>query len=123
MADIFLPHLHPELQILYPQWLKLCIEQDLHVRIIQGYRDPAYQDQLHLSGISPLTSAQSKHCFQIAGQPASKAFDFGVFTKDNSYVTNGNDSRYVTAGKIAESLKLTWGQRFHHPDPDHIEMP
>lgn len=119
-----LEQLDPALQDLYTQWSARCSAQGLNVRGIQGWRDPAYQEQLHSSGVSPLTGAQSLHCCVEAGQPASKAFDFGVFEDTGVYVTDGNDPRYAIAGKIAEDLRLVWGGTFVHPAPDfdHIQL-
>jgi hypothetical protein len=98
--------------------------QGLSVRGIQGWRDPAYQDSLVASGISDLSGTQSLHCCTIDGEPASQAFDFGIFEESGLYVTDGNDPRYALAGKIAEGLNLTWGGTFVHPrpDPDHIQL-
>ena len=120
-----LDQLTPELQSLYAKWLDGCKAQALNVRGIQGWRDPAYQDQLYSSGISPLTGSQSLHCCTESWQPASKAFDFGVFEDSGVYVTNGNDPRYAIAGKIAQNLGLVWGGTFVHPAPDfdHIQLP
>jgi hypothetical protein len=92
------------------------------IRIIQGWRDPAYQDQLYAEKISPLTGAQSLHCCMLNGLPASRAFDFGVFELNGSYVTDGGDIRYRLSGEFAESIGLIWGQRFPRPDPDHIQL-
>ncbi|MBZ5673727.1 MAG: hypothetical protein LAP61_05715 [Acidobacteriia bacterium] len=131
MADTNLSDLDPLLQTVYPKWVDGCAEefeqQDLNgsVRIIQGWRSPSYQDHLESTGVSKLGSSQSLHCCTIAGKPASRAFDFGVFAEDGSYVTDGNDPRYAAAGAVAESLGLVWGGRFVHPgaDPDHIQLP
>jgi len=124
MADTTITDLHPDLQPLYAQWLQACTAQGLNVRIIQGWRDPAYQDQLHSTGVSPLTGESSFHCFTVGGKPASKAFDYGCFKKDKTYIIDGTDPAYALAGQIAESLGLTWGGRFVHPAPDwdHIQL-
>ena len=117
--------LDPALQTLYTQWITQCEQEGLFLRGIQGWRDPLYQDQLHAQGISPLTGATSLHCCVDAnGKPASKAFDFGCFTPNGAYITNGNDPAYFRAGQIAKSLKLVWGGNFVHPrpDPDHIQL-
>jgi hypothetical protein len=92
--------------------------------MIQGWRDPTYQDQLNSSGVSALNGSESLHCCTENGKPASKAFDFGVFETDGAYVTDGNDPRYALAGEVAKGLGLVWGGDFVHPcpDPDHIQL-
>lgn len=131
MADVSLDDLSPVLASIYPSWVNACADafsaQGLTgtVKIIQGWRDPAYQDQLHVQGISPLTGAQSQHCCMEGAKPASRAFDFGVFDGENGYVTNGQDPRYILAGEVAKNLGLVYGGDFVHPGPDwdHIELP
>lgn len=122
MADRDIHHLHPDLQPLALKFLDECKADNLNVRIIQGWRDSAYQDQLKSSGVSRLSGSQSLHCFTIGGEPASRAFDFGVFEESGSYVTDGHDHRYALAGQIAESLNLVWGGRWRHSDPDHVQL-
>jgi hypothetical protein len=113
-----LTDLDDTLQPLYTRWQIECANQNLVVRGIQGWRDPAYQDQLHAQGISPLTGASSLHCCVDAnGNPASKAFDFGVFD-GGAYITNGQNQRYTQAGEIWKSLGQIWGGDFIHPGPD-----
>ena len=114
------------LALLHPDLLPLvgdCLNKFPNMRIVQGFREPAFQDSLHARGISPLTSMTSKHCFMLDGKPASKAFDFAVFDGP-TYITNGADERYTEIGKYAEELGLCWGGGFIHPGPDydHIEM-
>jgi hypothetical protein len=125
MADVNLADLDPELAEKYRPFVDGCAAQGVTVRIIQGFREPAYQNQLQSTGVSPLTGSQSLHCCMMDGKPASKAFDFGVFEDDGTYVTDGNDPRYTVAGEVAEGLSLVWGGRFIHPapDPDHVELP
>jgi hypothetical protein len=122
MADTNLSDLDPALAALYQPFVDGCAAQGITVKIIQGWRSPSYQDHLQSSGISKLGASQSLHCCTVAGKPASKAFDFGVFETDGSYVTNGNDTRYTIAGEVAENLGLIWGGSWHNPDFDHIQL-
>lgn len=131
MSDILILHLHPILQKLYARLISDLTAKNITARMIQGWRDPAYQDKLKAQGISPLSGGQSKHCFTLNGSPASKAFDLGIFNSDGSYVTNGKDVRYDMAGDLWNSYKadypntgLLWGGDFINArkDPDHFEI-
>jgi hypothetical protein len=130
MPDTNLSDLDLALASKYPVWLSetaaAFAQQGLagFVRIIQGWRSPSYQDHLQATGVSPLGSCESLHCVTIDGKPAARAFDFGVFEADGSYVTDGTDPRYAAAGAVAEQLGLLWGGDFVHPgpDPDHIQL-
>jgi hypothetical protein len=129
MAD-----LHPLLQPWYVRLISDLQTDGITARLIQSWRDPAYQDQLHMQGISPLTGMDSKHCYCDAnGSPASKAFDLGIFEPDGAYVADGRDPRYERAGVLwgqyslmaeASGLGMLWGGRFTHPAPDfdHFQM-
>lgn len=130
MAETSLADLDPYLASAYMEWVRKCTDvfaaQNLTgtVRIIQGWRDPAYQNELQSAGVSHLNGSESLHCCTVAGKPASKAFDFGVFDEDGGYVTNGDDPRYAAAGAVAKGMGLVWGGDFVHPgpDPDHIQL-
>lgn len=142
MSDLLIAHLHPLLRPWYQRLVGNLWADSIRARMIQGWRDPAYQDKLHAQHISPLTGLQSKHCFMLAGLPASKAFDLGIFENaGGAYVTNGQDERYLKAGKMwadfngstISTIKTIWGGDFSHGvteegipfdrrDWDHFEM-
>lgn len=131
MSDCLLDHIHPDLRPLYTKLIEDLAEKHITARIIQGYRDPAYQDKLVSQGITKAPGSKGKHCCTLAGRPAAKAFDIGIFNEDGSYATNGNDVRYIIAGglwrqyaALYPDLHLLWGGNFIHakPDPDHFEM-
>lgn len=123
MADVRLDDLDPALAEKYQPFVDGCAAEGFTVRIIQGWRDPAYQDQLHAQGISPLTGKTSLHCCTCNGNPAARAFDFGVFDASGTYITDGKDWRYLVAGQVAESLGLISGGNFSRADPDHVQLP
>lgn len=122
--------LHPILQPLCREFLIKCKDAKLDARIIFTYRSDEEQDKLYAQGrtvkgvrVTNLKGGESKHNFSINEEPASKAFDFGVFTSDGDYITNGADWRYEKAGKIGEALGLRWGGRWRSPfDPSHLEL-
>jgi hypothetical protein len=100
-----------------------------YVRIIVTWRSADDQAVAKAQGLSKAGPDESPHnCCLADGTPASRAFDFGVFSPDNSYVTDGKDPRYVQCGAIVESLGLVWGGSWTpakdgcEPDDDHCEL-
>lgn len=123
--------LHPDLQQPCMNFLEQCKTAGLNVFLIFTWRSPAEQDRIYAQGrtepghvVTNLKGDQSLHCFMINGEPASKAFDFGIEDENNRYITDGTDPRYTQAGEIGEGLGLEWGGRFIHPRPDydHIQL-
>lgn len=113
-----------ELQTIYSQWQAQCANADLNTHAIVTWRSPADQDKAKAAGLSKACAGQSPHnCCDADGNPASRAFDFGIFEDNGAYVTDGNDSRYAQAGNIGIKLGLNWGGNWHTPDFDHLEMP
>lgn len=121
--------LHPDLQTKCREFLLKCKLAGLDVKITHTWRSPEYQNELYAQGrttpgkiVTGLRGSMSKHCFMLNGKPAAKAFDFGVFDK-GTYITNGEDKRYLQAGEIGEALGLGWGGRWKVPhDPSHLEL-
>jgi peptidoglycan L-alanyl-D-glutamate endopeptidase CwlK len=124
MSDRDVNHLHPDLLILYREWLMRCHAAKLAVKVICTWRSAEEQNIAKAKGFSKAAAGQSPHnCVDDKGKPASKAFDFAVFDEDARYVTNGSDSRYRQAGEIGEQVGLVWGGRFKSIfDPGHLEM-
>lgn len=123
MTDRNLDDLHSILEPLCRQFQAECEVDGLKVIIIETWRSPAREDQLHAQGITNATGKTCKHCFEINGKPASKAFDFAVLDENNRVVDDGTDDRYTHAGHLAKKLGMTWGGDFHKPDYDHCEIP
>lgn len=93
------------------------------------YRDAKSQNVAQSLGLSKATAGHSPHnCVDSNGNPASRGFDFAILGPDGSYVSNGADSRYETAGKIGKELGLCWGGDWRMetdgcaPDYDHLQM-
>lgn len=124
MTDRNIADLCPAMQTLYAQWLAACTAAGLNVKAIVTWRSPADQNAAHEAGLSNAVAGQSPHgCCDADGNPASLAWDFGVFSTDGSYVTDGTDPRYAEAGAIGKQLGLVWGGDFHSIfDPDHLEL-
>jgi len=121
MTDRSLSDLDPSLQPTTQQWLDLCAAAKLNVRITVTWRSADDQGAAYDKGLSNAKAGQSPHGCCIDGKPASRAFDFAVFS-DGQYITDGTDPRYRQAGEIGKSLGLEYGGDWHHPDWDHLEM-
>jgi peptidoglycan LD-endopeptidase CwlK len=124
MADSNLSDLDPRLQPLAQQFLTQCAAAGLKVRIIVTYRNSQDQDEAHAKGLSKALGGQSPHnvCLDN-GTPASRAFDFGCFMPDGTYITSGLDPAYSQAAEIAKGLGLVWGgDFFSFKDYDHCEL-
>lgn len=126
MPDVNTHDLHPSLAPLYFRLIAYLTLNGIQARIIQGWRDPAYQERLVATGVSTVHAFRDSHCFTIDGQPASKAFDLGVFENNwKTYIVDGKNPSYAFAGSLWEqyaaelpALGLVWGGRFVHPKPD-----
>jgi peptidoglycan L-alanyl-D-glutamate endopeptidase CwlK len=121
--------LHPNLQPVCILFLKDCSAAGLDARLIFTYRTPAEQDAMYAQGrtmpgpkVTSLRGTQSKHCYTIAGKPAAKAFDFGIF-EGGRYISDGKHPSYTKAGELGEFRGLVWGGRWKVPfDPSHLQL-
>lgn len=129
LTDACIDDLCNPLIVVARKWLAEC-NIYFPTKIIITWRSANDQDKVKQSGLSNASSGQSPHDLLDAhGNPASRAWDFAIYDRDNNYITDGTNSKYSQAGEIAESMKdengnsfLTWGGRWKHPDYDHIEM-
>lgn len=119
MIDRNLDDLHPLIEPLAREFFRQMPE----AFPTETWRDPAREDELHAQGKTPATGKTCKHCFTVAGQPASKAFDFLIKDMDGRIIEDGTDEVYSLAGAIGKKLGMIWGGDFHHADPDHFEIP
>lgn len=124
MLDSNLNDLHPLLRPLAEIWLQTYTATGRKARITQTWRTGAEQAALHAANpTEALPSGESLHEFTLSdGSPASKAFDFALFSTKGSYITDGRHPWYADAGLIGKKLGLVWGGDFHHPDPDHFQL-
>ena len=122
MADNKTSDLCPALRALVPKFIENCAFDGVTVKILVTWRDATAQNAAKAAGLSNAAAGSSPHnCLDVQGNPASKAFDFGVFN-NGVYLTNGSDPRYAQAGAVAVALGLAWGGDWHHPDYDHVEL-
>jgi hypothetical protein len=123
MADRNPDHLCPAMQVLYRQWLTLCVQAGLSAKAIVTWRSAADQDAAKAAGLSEACAGESPHnVCEADGTPASMAFDFGIFEADGAYVQYGLDARYTQAAAIGTQLGLVSGNTFPNPDYDHLEL-
>lgn len=123
MADKLLTDLDPELQRLCEQVIAAYTALGRKIVVTETWRDPVREDMLHAQGITMATGRTCKHCVMAAGKPASRAFDFALYTDGGDYIADGTHPYYADAGKIGIDLGLIWGGHFSHPDWDHLELP
>lgn len=124
MIDTNLSHLHPEIQTMAREFLAQCANAGLKVKIIETWRDPKREDELHAKGITKATGKTCKHCFMLGAIPASKAFDFALYDASGAYIRDGGDLAYRKAGELGRGIGMIWGGDFKHapPDFDHFEI-
>lgn len=126
MTDRDQTHLNKLLQPIATEWLANCAAVGLKTEIIVTWRNPADQNAAKAEGLSNAAAGQSPHNIcDKNGNPASCAFDFGIFESDGSYVTDGTDPRYAQGGAIGKALGLVYGGDWLWPcfkDYDHLEL-
>ena len=126
MASRSLADLHPLLQPLAMEFLKLAELQGIHVIITCTFRSPEEQAREYARGrtvssgidvvpvIRPLgrvvtraKPGQSAHNFMLNNKPASKAFDV-VPVVNGKATWNDKDPAWQKLGKIGMDLGLNW---------------
>lgn len=106
MADVKL--LLPKVQKLCEAFVKKCADNSIQVAITQTYRSVIEQDALYAQGrtkagriVTNAKGGQSMHNFRCA-------FDFVILEKGKPD-WNITNKKWQQAGKIAQSVGLTWG--------------
>jgi len=125
MSDRRIADLVADLQLKANQFLQLANAQlaPSTVAVTVTWRSGPEQAVAKAHGLSNASPGESPHnCTMADGTPAARAFDWGVFNPDGSYVTDGNDPRYQECGFIIKGLGLSWGGDWAHPDYDHAEL-
>lgn len=129
--DRNLNDLHPALKILAGQFVANCALKGVKTIITQTWRSPAEQDALFAQGrttpgpiVTNAEASESKHCFILNGEPASKAFDYCILNDNGHIIIDGSHPLYGYAGAIGEALGLSWGGTWPRPktDYDHFEI-
>jgi len=122
-------HLHPDLQHRFNSFLMKCKEVGIDVLVTCTYRSNQEQAALYEQGrtkpgpvVTWARPGESKHNYEIAGQPASKTFDM-VPLRNGKLIwgTSGNGidddptddliddlELWQRVGRIAESCGLKW---------------
>jgi peptidoglycan L-alanyl-D-glutamate endopeptidase CwlK len=122
--------LHPDIQVLCREFLARTHHEKINTFLTCTYRSPAEQDELYAQGrtkpgkkVTNARAGQSKHNFEIDGQPASKAFDFAVRNDDATLNWNSSSAPWERAGEIGMELGLNWGGSWKtFKDYPHFEI-
>lgn len=124
--------LHPLLQPLCKEFMRLAEEAEIDVLITCTYRSNAEQDSLYAQGrngdkrpvVTNAKAGQSAHNFILNGKPASKAFDF-VPVDNGKLCWDAKHPYWQRLGKIGMDLGLNWygapGSKFK--EFPHMELP
>ena len=121
MASRKLSDLHPDVQPLAQQFLDKCAAQNIDILVTCTYRSGEEQDELYAKGrtaagsiVTNAKAGQSKHNFNISGQPASLAFDVVPLRNGKPvWGTKGEDLvLWLRVGGIGESVGMEWAGRW-----------
>lgn len=121
MASRKLSDLHPDVQPLAQKFLDKCAAEDIDILVTCTYRSPKEQNALYEQGrtkpgriVTNAKAGQSKHNHEIAGFPASKAFDVVPLRGGKPvWGTQGDDlTLWTRIGEIGESVGLEWAGRW-----------
>lgn len=129
--DRNLDDLHPLLEPICKDFLRQCVADNIHAFVTFTWRSMEEQDALYEQGrttpgkiVTNAMGAKSKHCFTIAGKPASKAFDIAIKDDSGAILTDGQHPLYHRSGVIGRELDLVWGGDWHSiKDASHFEIP
>ena len=114
--------LHPELQNIIFEFLRLCAGAELPVLITETIRSVEYQNWLFAQGRTRpgaiITNCQGDG-YQ-SGHQWGVAFDFCRNVRGLEFDTS--DGFFQRVGIIGEGFGLTWGGRWKTPDMPHFEM-
>lgn len=131
MSSRAITALDPRLQDKCNKFLVQCMAEGINVFLTQTYRSNLQQDTDYAKGrdapgpvITNARAGQSPHnCVDVLGNPAARAFDFAIKTKEGSLDWNGSDMQWQRAIEIGVSLGLVSGSTFHSlKDNPHMEM-
>lgn len=113
--------LDPDFRLEVDKLLNIWQSLNLDYVITCTWRSNADQNAAFAAGKSNAHAGQSPHNLMVDVRPAAKAIDFLLKDYDGKLIEDGADPLYANAGKVAESLGMTWGGHWQHPDYDHIE--
>lgn len=122
-----------ELAPLLLLWHAKMVEQEIPVLIYTVYRSPGAQAKLYAQGrtaAGPIVTyakpGESAHNRQLAGRPASDAFDACPMIDGRpTWATTGPALLFWNVmGSAAETIGLEWGRHYHRLGGDwaHFEL-
>ena len=122
-------HLHPALKPLCREFIEKCAEAGVRVLITCTYRSPAEQAALYAQGrtkpgkiVTKAKPGQSRHNAELAGKPASRAFDFVPLDERGKPIWDAGNKAWAVAGKVALDLGLDWGGTWRFKDMPHCQL-
>lgn len=131
MASRAIEDLDPRLQPKCRQFLDQCQAAGVNTFITQTYRSNLEQDKDYAQGrtvsgkvVTNARAGQSPHnCIDVKGNPAARAFDFGIKISGGALDWDASDPLWKTAIEIGVGLGLVSGSTFCaiHDNP-HFEM-
>lgn len=131
MTDRFLLHLDPRLQGKCSQFIAQCEAAGVDVFLTETYRSEEDQNADYAKGrttpgpiVTNARYGESPHnCVDVQGNPAARAFDFGIKKNDGTLDWDAGDPAWQAAIEIGATLGLTSGSTFHTlRDSPHFEL-
>ncbi len=126
MASRKITDLHPDLQPICQEHVRLAALEGVDALVYCTFRSNTEQDEEYAKGrtkpgaiVTNAKAGQSKHNFMIDGKPAAKAYDM-VPVVNGRAVWNAKDPAWQVLGRIGEGLGLDW---YGHPGSKFREMP
>lgn len=126
MASRRIEDLHPDLQPIALEFVRLCAEKGVDVLIYCTYRSDTEQDILYTKGrttpgpkVTNARAGQSRHNDKFEGKPAARAFDAAPLVH-GKIDWSINNPAWVIMGEVGQSLGLTW---YGAPNARFREMP
>jgi peptidoglycan L-alanyl-D-glutamate endopeptidase CwlK len=116
--------LDTDVRALCDRHLALCLMEGIVLRVTDGFRSFARQAELYEQGRTTpgaiVTHARPGHSWHTW----KRAYDVCIVTFPADLTPKDvYDGPWERVGAIGESLGLTWGGHFTHPDRPHWEYP
>jgi peptidoglycan L-alanyl-D-glutamate endopeptidase CwlK len=114
-------HLHPELQKICGEFLRICLDNGLNVKITDTLRSKEEQDALYAQGRTAPGDIVTTVKYPNSAHNWGVAFDICRNVKGREY--DDSDNFFAKCGLIGESLGLTWGGLWESfQDKPHFEL-
>lgn len=105
--------LYQPLQKLMFQFLNLCKERELNIRVFETWRPALRQSELYKAGTTAASAWRSLHQYGLA-------FDVAFYTPETRWSWQGD---WKLVGNLGKQAGLDWGGDFTHKDNVHFQYP